>query len=1082
MSKNSPKKKKSTSKYRKFKISPLISVVAIIEVLVLIAITTYAWFVVSQEKNANTGIITVDADSGLDIEFKNVNYNDSINLWDYVPDDFEFTPVTSLDGRNVFIPTSGTFGNTATNNIVYRDATINDINTKYINVDFMLTNTTNQDVNVYLNDNSSFNVYSGGSLSNNSRALRLAFYTNDAKHGKVNSSILSNTNQENAALDKMDNTVTVYFNKPTTNKWTNSDAYAYIWKTSGGTNYEVVSWPGSKMTHVAGSVYSYTFSNTNGYTGIIFNNGDANGVAYNGSNATTYTQTRNLSLLSGTGSNSRIFEATAAANNTGTAYTTKTVYFRKPSDWSGVRAHAFKASGDPTSFTGWPGDVCKDCGADIYSYTFPATYNGNAMGGIVFNNLGNDSQKTADLLATDGSLYYFTSGGSDGACSSTTYSETKIYFNNYLGWGAPYAILTSTSGHVTRVAMTNLSAGIFYATVPSVYTQIAFEDRSGLNEGATQTDTNKYTRSAAVTKGYIYRPETKTSTGYTLQSFSYINYVGDEDDPNDESYAVISPGVSANFQRSYTPVVGIASSTGAPTQLVPAFASSIDNYFKGSQNPMFSIPQNGMLDLSMIIWLEGTDDDCTNSNYASTATTLKDIFLKLEFSTNIAGQERAVDSITNYTYRFYDSTREVWTSDRLTNAAGVSVAPVMQLYDNTVKRGYLMHAGSTTYINGKRKIDMWECSAPATLYQDGHDLYFRRVDPYNEDEIWNYWHPVAPDQCNGAAFQTIDGVGYVNFTAFADGAPASTAESGIAGNTTVLTAANSSNGNTPARSCGGLWGKYSTQLLTVIDGTDQNYIKNDKGVMTLNYTYSYGNSKTQTIEYKASGAFYNQVYYFVVPTVLKDSTSKASGFTFKRYYNFANEYAMNIYNRNSTMNYDSGAKFIINSALTGYYAEVSKTPSGTKQSWFGKDLLYCNISYSGNDGNSNLFNGNTIQFKMLYKTNSANISLHDSSASSSTGVTEYNFLYTNNGSFSHNGFNGYLTVVPVNATKLTVARCLNTSNNWTTTYNWLNADCTYNSANHNLVLTKWDGNEPNNIGYSYNNNDLGGFPAIPSVE
>ena len=1088
MSRNLSKKKKSTSKYRKFKISPLIPVVAMIEVLVLVAISTYAWFTVSQEKSANTGIITVDADSGLDIEFKNANYDDQINLWDYVPDDFEFTPVSSLDGRNVFVPTSGTFESTATNNIKFREGTVNDINTKYIDVDFMLTNQTDEDVNVYLNDNSHFKVYSGGT-NTNSRALRLAFYTNDGMHGNVNSTILSNTNQENAAIDNMDKTVTVYFNKPTKNQWANSDAYAYIWKSSS--DDVAVTWPGSKMTHVAGNVYSYTFSNKTGYTNIIFNSGAATGVAYNGSNASSYNQTRNLSLSYNsstgvTGADGKIFEATAEEGNTGTAYSTKTVYFRKPVDWAGVRAHAFYATGDTRSFTDWPGDYCKDCGADIYSYTFPTTWESLGMNKIVFNNSANASNKSADLDATNGRLYYFNNNG-NGACNYETYSERKIYFYNDIpsrsAWEKPYAKVTTNTGHVSRIPMTKLSAstdsaGVFYATVPSIYTTVAFEDRTGYNDTTTNVSTTyKYTQGATVTAGNIYRPSQWTSSGYTLAFYSYTGYVGEE---GENTYAVISPGVSAGFQRSYTPVVGVAPSTGSASQVVPAFASSIDNYFKSSSNPMFTIPANGMLDLSMIIWLEGTDVDCTNGNYASggTPATLKDIDIKLEFSTNKLDRQEFLNQ-TNYTYRFYDKTREVWTSDRLTNDAGVSVAPVMQLYDNTEKRGYLMHAASTTYINGKRKIDLWECSANSNLYTAGHDLYFRRVDPYNEDEVWNYWHPVAPNACAGTALQTVNGTTYVNFTAFSDGAPASSAEPGIEGNTTVLTAANSSNGNTPARSCGGLWGKHTTRLLTVVDGTDGNYIKNDHGVMTINYTYKYNSSVTQTIEYKASGAFYNQVYYFVVPTTIYNSTTYASGYKFKRYYDFHNDYAMNIYNRNSTMSYDSGALFSISGKLADYYAEVSKSPGGTKQAWFGKDLIYVNISYGTNDGNSNLFNGTDIQFKLLYKNGSTNISLNSSAAN---GTNEYNFLYTNNGSFSHSNFNGYLSVVPVNATKITAARCLNTSTNWTTTYNWLNSDCTYSASNHNLVLTKWDGTKPNNIGYAYNNEIGSTWPTIPSVE
>ena len=1068
MSRNS--KKKSTSKYRKFKVSPLISVIAIIEVLVLIAISTYAWFVVAKEKEANTGLITVDADSGLNIDFKNANYDDEINLWEYVPDDFEFSPVTSLDGRNVFVPTSGTFGNDTTNEIVYRDSTINDINTKFVDVDFTLTNTNNQEVNVYLNNNSHFRVYDNknettGEEQDNSRALRLAFYTNDAKHGNVSSSILANTNNENAALDALEQRVTVYFNKPST--WTN--CYAYIWKVVDDTTYVSVSWPGSTMTHVAGSVYSYTFSNTDAYTKIIFSNGEKdNPVPYDGSNDSECTQTRDLTISDG-----KLYEYNEGEGSTGSAYTTKTVYFRKPSDWTGVRAHAFKASGQTTSFTDYPGDECTNCGADIYSYTFPTTYNGNNMGGIVFNNLANKNNKTKDLAATDGALYYFDPSKSDGSCLSTTYGESTVYFNNTLNWTKPYVKLTSLSGHVTRVPMTNLSAGVYYATIPSAYTQLAFEDREGLNNNTSnQTTLYKYTQNKTVTNGYIYRPDAWTNSGYDLSSFSYSDTVGGSD-----NYAVISPGVSAGFQRAYTPVVGVADTTGAPLQVVPAFASSIDNYIKRSGKQMFTIPANGMLDLSMIVWLEGTDKDCTGENYAA-----KYIDMYLEFSTSLKERE-GVDDADYYTYRFYDKTRECWTSDRLTNDAGVSVAPVMQLYDNTDKRGYLMHAASTTNNGNTRKVDVWECSAPATLYTKGHDLYFRRVDPYNEDEVWNYWHPVSPKECNGAALEqyTVSGKTnyYVNFTAFADGAPASTAELGIEGNDAPIGAA--TNGATPARSCGGLWGKKETRLLTIIDGTSGHWYNNNNAVMTLNYTYSYGNSKTQAIEYKTSGPYYGQIYYAVVPIDMYDNTSKASGFSFKRFYDFDTDYAMNIKNRNASMTYSANDKFTISGALKGYYAEISQSPNSTKQQWFGKDILFCNISYTDSGTDKNLFNGTNIKFKLLYKNSSnQNISLN---SYATNGYNEYNFLYDNNGSFQHgtNKYNGYISVVPWNATKIQAARCNIDTTNWTTTYNWLTSDCTYDSANHNLVLTHWSGSEPNNIAYAYNNSVGTTWPQIPAT-
>lgn len=1034
MSRDIKKKKKSTSKYRKFKVSPLIPIIAMIEVLVLIAISSYAWFIVAQDKYANTGVITVDADSGLNIDFKNASYEDEINLWEYVADDFEFSPVTSLDGRNVFVPTSGTFGNDSTNNIVFRDATVNDINTKYIDVDFTLTNTNTTSVNVYLNNNSHFEVYDGNNKQS-SRALRLAFYTNDAKHGNVGSSILANTNNENAALDALDNSVTVYFTKP--DHW--STCYAYVWKNANNTVYNASAWPGSTMTHVAGKVYSYTFSYNEGYNHIIFSNGTdgSNRKVYgaSGSTSSNYTQTRDLMIYTDDITESHIYEGSAIKDSKGTEYVTKTVYFRKPTDWGGVRAHAFVTPGNTSSFTTYPGDMCTYCGADIYSYTFPRYVSGNSgtqYNGIVFSNSSNSDNKTEDLpnatmraisgYDIDGKLYYF-NGGNNGACSGVEYTDSTIYFNNSVGWEKPYVKLTSPTGHVTRVAMTNLSANVYYASIPSAYTTISFEERKDMDNTTNQTGLNKYTQNVTYTDGYIYRPKDWTSTGYDFTSFSYTDTVGGSD-----TYAVISPGVSAGFQRAYTPVVGVSNDTGAPVQVVPAFASALDNYIKRSGREMFTIPAHGMLDLSMIIWLEGTDKDCTEETYAG-----KNIELYLEFSTTITERE-GVDDADYYTYRFYDRTRECWTSDRITNDAGNSVAPVIQLYDATIGRGYLMHAASTTNINGTRKVDMWECQAPATLYTGSdnnnvsHDLYFRRVDPYNEDEVWNYWHPYSPkDSSGGTAFQSITEnsvtTSYVSFTAFADGAPARSAEPGIEGNNNIMAAATSA--TAPTHSCGGLWGDIPTTTLTVVDGLPNNDTYHKSGaVMTLNYTMN-----GQNVEYRASGYDSGTIFYFVIPTAIYNSSSYTS-FSFKNYYNYNDKYALNIYNRNSGMSYNK--TYTINSQMTGKYAMIQRNDSDNGYSnYWGDSIFYYQIKQDQcfTDGAKAevAFVGSGDKFYMR---------TGDNSVDSFTGGW---------------GYYGFAVVVPKNATETYLHRWIYGGGDWYTTSNY-----TLSGGKRLIKITGWE--------------------------
>ena len=1056
MSRKLTLKKSSTNKYRQFKISPLIPVMALIEAIILIGITTFAWFTVSQEKEANTGIITVDADSGLDIDFKNANYNDEINIWDYVEDDFKFEPVTSLDGRNVFIPTSGTFNSTNTNSMIFRDGTINDINTKYLDVDFMLTNTTNSDMDVFLSNDSVFKVWDGNNQKN-SRALRLAFYKNDGNHGKVDSAILTNTNNENAALERLTHKTTVYFNKPS--RW--STVYAYMWKSENGQDYAAVSWPGSIMTRVAGTVYSYTFSNTSEYTKIIFSNGEKNNpIKYTSSTASTYTQTQDLIIADG-----HLYEGSAAVNSTGTQYNTKTVYFVKPSSWSTVYAHAFKQSGSSTSFTSWPGDECTYLGADIYSYTFPQTYEGNNMGAIVFNN-NSTTLKTNDLIATDGLLYYFTYNGTSGACSSMQYSERTVYFYNSQNFDTPYAKLKAANGHVAEVAMTNLSSGVFYVTVPSFYNQVAFED------GAGQTTNSKYTRYYNVTDGYMYRPKSSSSTGWTMDSYSYSDYA------SDGNYAVISPGVSAGFQRSYTPVIDADPVTGKASQVVPAFADSLDNYIKSSGNEMFSLAPGEMIDLSMIVWLEGTDSDCTAPLYAG-----KQIQLYLVFSTT--NVERDIDHTPLYTYRFYDKTREIWTSDRI-SSGDVSIAPVMQLYDATDKRGYLMHASSVSnvYNEGKGqfvdKIDMWECTAPASIFTSNHDIYYRRVDPYNEDEVWNYWHP-GPSAGITDAASLVSGKTYISFTAFADGAPASTTQdsTGIPGNTSVLNAANSA--STPAKSCGGLWGTYETTLLTAYDGSNGGWLARDNAVLTLRYTYRYNSGQTMQIEYKASGPFekpYN-TYFFVVPKTLYNNNNVTT-YTIHRFWGFNNKFAMNILERNGNMSFATTCSpTITNSKLSGYYLWLSQSygSNNIDQMWFGTKLSHVHLSTKNENGNNDIMNG-------------ANFKAHVWGGSAGTKDI---YFYNNNTQFTYNSkFNSYVIIAPSGSTGLQLQRC-NSSYNFIYNYSQREGYSTPTDLdianNSNFIAKTWNStvkkpdsnnNYQDTINTAQNNDTYSGWPTVPA--
>lgn len=1028
MSRNSQKKNKSTSKYREFKVSPLIAVVAIIEVLVLIATTSYAWFILSDSKSVDTGIITVDADSGLDIDFKNANYNDNINIWDHVTKDFAFEPMTSLDGRNLFIPTSGTFGNDTTNDTVFRDATINDINTKYLNIDFMLTNTANEKMRVYLNNNSKFQVKTKGQNDReDSKALRLAFYTNDGGSGKVDSTLLTSTNNENAAVSTSDS-MTIYYKN--TSSW--GSVNAYVWSNSGSTGNDheyIQSWPGATMTRVAGNVYSYTFSNpytddthtARVYDRIKFSNNGASETA-----EISFTNSNVGQLYNGSSWES---------------YTTKTIYFRpnfSDSNWNGdsVYIHVYGA-GD---FTAWPGDKMTNIGGNIYSYTMPTSYTT-----VNFNNGKNSNESGArqsvNTTITGDTLYYSNSNSTNFTCSDTSYNpqsdEYKVYFYNSREFSDPYVQFWDSNSITYQIAMTYLSGNVYYASVPKIYTTLMFED------GRDQSSNLKKTRTATVTNGNIYRPTNAnpSTTGYYLESFSYDNYTASG------SYAVISPGVSVGFQRAYSPVVATDSS-GHASRVVPAFASSIDNYIMGSGSPLFEIEPGHMLNLSMIVWLEGTDPACTASAYAG-----KEIELKLEFSTNLVSR---ADAEATYTYRFYDKTKELWTSNRLPTSSGVTVAPVMQLYDMTIGRGYLMHAGSTTDVSGTAKVDMWECNAPQSAATDGHDLAFRRVNPYTE-EVWNYWHA---GQCGSTASDkgVYDGFlknGIISFTAFADGAPPSGTD--INGDNM-----GGKSSTAPVKSCGGLWGTYETDTIKAIDGTTNKSVKNGtldglSGALTIRYTYHYptienGNNPApdHAIEYKASGPDDDQVYYFIIPKTIYNSSTYASDYTFVNYTKFNSGYAMNLNNRNGNIEYKS--MYSVSGALTGHYVMLNTKYNGTNNSYFGDDVLYYLVSTSAKSSEDKVqMDADGTRFSMYFV---------------GPNKTVYCLAGTSSPTYWDDGYKGYLVVVPTYSGTMYL-RSQRHNSTFSTVTNYATSDVAYSSSKNKYGVYGWDSNKNNNWNMLY---------------
>lgn len=1032
------KSKKSTNKKRTFSVSPLIPIIAMIEVLVLIAVSTYAWFFVQSSKVIGSGTISVAADSGLDIDFQYSNVDDYINIWNYVGSDFKFEPATSMDGRMIYFPTSGSFNQTNTRDLVLRDGTVNDINSKYLSIDFELTNTSEYDQYVYLNNNSYFHVLDRANEeeAQESRALRLAFYTNDGNSGNVGSDLLQRSGaSDGGEIDissEESNAFTIYFDNSATN-W--GQVYAHIWHDETGTNNDVPisSWPGVLMTRVSGQIYSLTFENeiksgSLDYNKVIFNNN------YD-------SQTGEATLTSA--KNGYVF---SNSNVNGSEYAENTVYFVKPKSWTSdpdndgipdVYCHAWHQNGSSTSsYTTWPGDKMNYVGSGIYSYSYSSTN----TGGLLFDNGGDGLLQTNNITGFSNGDVYYCSGNTTTQGGKTVYAATRyqngttpikynksyvaegatnymkyntVYLFNAFAWSKPYAVVNMNGNNEdsftsAEIAMTNLSGNVFYCTVPDIFTYGYFKQK-GTSDAANRT------QKAALADQTVYRPgDTVSSTGnlgHPVTTYIYADYI------KASGYPVISPGVSAGFQRPYAPVLEIEQFSGAATKIIPAYSNSIDNYILGSGTPLFVLKSGHMASLSMIMWLEGTDEACFGDTYPGNL-----IDLKLEFSTEYFPNGQDQDPVivnpgdsNAYIYNFYDKTREIWTSDRQATESGVTVAPVMQLYDDTTKRGYLMHATKYASYDGKQKVSCWSVSAPQSIALNGHKIIFRRVNPYNEDEVWNYWYAGS---VAGNGSQTVDDKSLtvysiaqsttvttndtINFTAFADGSPLPTM--------TGLSTDTDTTYNVPDVSCGGLWGKHETRMVTVYDGLPGQPLKDNNGVLTVNYSYPYkvgaSTARTAKIEYKASGPSYNSFYYVVMPEIAYANELQCC---FKRYTGFNDKYAINSAENNPDITfvgyYGKGA------TVSGDYFELNRLTGGdnTDYSYWGSDMLYVQTNadtknYVYTSSSSSDSNAKLLQVHFAVST------LDNDNDSDDRFV----YLYYN-GNFSPNdgsGGSGYACVVP----------------------------------------------------------------------
>lgn len=155
------------------------SVVALVLTVVLLIATSFSWVMSNFTSNVKSNdYIQISADAGLEMNYGDKDNNQgTINI-----ENVQLTECSSVDGRNFFFPTSdyasigdGEFASSVnTKDLVFREGTANDINKKYISVDFTLSSQSN--TSVWLSNESRITCTNASNKT--ASAIRVAFVEN----------------------------------------------------------------------------------------------------------------------------------------------------------------------------------------------------------------------------------------------------------------------------------------------------------------------------------------------------------------------------------------------------------------------------------------------------------------------------------------------------------------------------------------------------------------------------------------------------------------------------------------------------------------------------------------------------------------------------------------------------------------------------------------------------------------------------------------------------------------------------------------------------------------------------------------
>ena len=154
-----------------------LSYISLFVIFSVLATTTFSWFTQKDTATINTGAITVSATAGM-----RVNNGEDLSGIVKLATGVKLAEASSVDGRNMFFPTTGTFDD-ETPNMSFREGNAGDRNVNYFYKDFSLKSDSGE-TDVYVK---SYKVtvgditYDSSTQNNTICPIRIAFITDSAE-------------------------------------------------------------------------------------------------------------------------------------------------------------------------------------------------------------------------------------------------------------------------------------------------------------------------------------------------------------------------------------------------------------------------------------------------------------------------------------------------------------------------------------------------------------------------------------------------------------------------------------------------------------------------------------------------------------------------------------------------------------------------------------------------------------------------------------------------------------------------------------------------------------------------------------